>query len=404
MYAFAQNSDVCGGAMSKAQAAKIEKVYELALKTGTPVIGIYDSVGARVSQGVDMLQSYGKLLNLSGKLAGVVPQISVVLGPCEGTAALLASEADFVIQSEQGKFTVKTNGDGGSADDNMKHGVIAVKSPDESSALQTAKELVSMLPRNNLSDAFEIDIPAPVPSGDLISEFADGGSFIELNAYTGNQDIGKLYADLGDIFYFKEGDAKGACENYEKAIENKNDIPSIRYKIGYLKYNEKKYDEALASLMVGSEAAPSDTHMLLALANTLWNRSDFYAARGYYDKLLEIMEEKRQGYKIILPQIREDHGDFVDTYMKASNNLGATLSRIANMSGNSEMNGQAIVALQDSLRAWDALSRNQETMVRLDSSNLAEQNIKYITRPDSEYSPEIYTKIPMLMDGEEGLE
>ncbi|MBQ2207931.1 MAG: hypothetical protein II413_12100, partial [Treponema sp.] len=86
------------------------------------------------------------------------------------------------------------------------------------------------------------------------------------------------------------------------------------------------------------------------------------------------------------------------------NNLGATLSRIANMSGNSEMNGQAIVALQDSLRAWDALSRNQETMVRLDSSNLAEQNIKYITRPDSEYSPEIYTKIPMLMDGEEGLE
>lgn len=238
--------------------------------------------------------------------------------------------------------------------------------------------------------------------------YSDGIELFEsnkdLNAYTGNQDIGKLYADLGDIFYFKEGDAKGACENYEKAIENKNDIPSIRYKIGYLKYNEKKYDEALASLMVGSEAAPSDTHMLLALANTLWNRSDFYAARGYYDKLLEIMEEKRQGYKIILPQIREDHGDFVDTYMKASNNLGATLSRIANMSGNSEMNGQAIVALQDSLRAWDALSRNQETMVRLDSSNLAEQNIKYITRPDSEYSPEIYTKIPMLMDGEEGLE
>ena len=90
--------------------------------------------------------------------------------------------------------------------------------------------------------------------------------------------------------------------------------------------------------------------------------------------------------------------------MKASNNLGATLSRIANMTGNSEMNGEAIVALQDSLRAWDALSRNQKTMIRLDSSNLAEQNIKYITIPGSEFSPEIYTKIPMLMDGEEGLE
>jgi len=226
----------------------------------------------------------------------------------------------------------------------------------------------------------------------------------DLNAYTGNQDIGKLYADLGDIYYFKDGNADSAFENYKNAIENKNDIPSIRYKMGYIQYNKKNYQEALASLMVGSEAAPSDTHMLLALANTLWNRSDFYAARGYYDKLLDILEEKRQGYNIVLPQIREDHGDFVDTYMKAANNLGATLSRIANMTGNSEMNGLAIVALQDSLRAWDALSRNQKTMVRLDSSNLAEQNIKYITIPESEYSPEIYTKIPMLMDGEEGLE
>ncbi len=226
----------------------------------------------------------------------------------------------------------------------------------------------------------------------------------DLNAYIGNQDVGKLYADLGDIYYFKDGNADSAFENYKNAIENKNDIPSIRYKMGYIQYNKKNYQEALASLMVGSEAAPSDTHMLLALANTLWNRNDFYAARGYYDKLLEILEEKRQGYKIVLPQIREDHGDFVDTYMKASNNLGATLSRIANMTGNSEMNGQAIVALQDSLRAWDALSRNQKTMIRLDSSNLAEQNIKYITIPGSEFSPEIYTKIPMLMDGEEGLE
>lgn len=226
----------------------------------------------------------------------------------------------------------------------------------------------------------------------------------DLNAYIGNQDVGKLYADLGDIYYFKDGNADSAFENYKNAIENKNDIPSIRYKMGYIQYNKKNYQEALASLMVGSEAAPSDTHMLLALANTLWNRNDFYAARGYYDKLLEILEEKRQGYKIVLPQIREDHGDFVDTYMKASNNLGATLSRIANMTGNSEMNGEAIVALQDSLRAWDALSRNQKTMIRLDSSNLAEQNIKYITIPGSEFSPEIYTKIPMLMDGEEGLE
>ena len=179
-YAFAQNSDVCSGAMSKAQAAKLEKLYELALKTGAPVVGIYDSCGARVDEGVDMLQSYGKLLNLSGKLAGVVPQISVILGPCLGTAALLAAEADFVIQSEQGKFTVNTNGEGGSAEENMKHGAAAICAKDEFSALEAAKNLVSMLPRNNLSDAFEIDTADPVSCGDLITSFADGGSYIEL--------------------------------------------------------------------------------------------------------------------------------------------------------------------------------------------------------------------------------
>lgn len=106
----------------------------------------------------------------------------------------------------------------------------------------------------------------------------------------------------------------------------------------------------------------------------------------------------------MLPQIRDDHADIVDTYMKASNNLGVTLSRIASATGDSSLNAKSIVSLQESLRAWDAMTRNQTTMIRLDGSNLAEQNIKYITRPVSGYEPEIYTEIPRLLNGEEGLE
>lgn len=224
------------------------------------------------------------------------------------------------------------------------------------------------------------------------------------NKFATTENIGKLYADLGDIYYFKDGNMNAALENYMDSINNKNDTPSVRYRVGYIQYNNSKFAEALNSFRLGSEADPMDTHMLLALANTLSCRNDYHAASGYYEKLLSILDSKIQNYKIMLPQVRKDHGDIVDTYMKASNNLGVALSRIANISGSSEMNGKAIVALQDSLRAWDALSRNQETMVRLDSSNLAEQNIKYITIPNSEYEPEIYTKIPMLMDEEEGLE
>ncbi|MBP5158289.1 MAG: hypothetical protein ILP18_10525 [Treponema sp.] len=221
--------------------------------------------------------------------------------------------------------------------------------------------------------------------------------------FRGIENVGKLYADLADINYFTSGNMDVALDNYVKSINSDNDTPTIRYRIGYIQYTNRNYPEALMSFRLSSEGDPDDTHSLLALANTLSLRDDNYAAQGYYEKLLRILDAQRQVYGIMLPQVREDHGDIVDTYMKASNNLGVTLSRIAEMTGNSRYNAQAIVSLQDSLRAWDALSRNQETMVRLGGSNLAEQNIKYITEPKVKYSPEIYTDIPMVKSDEKGL-
>lgn len=191
VFAFAQNSDICSGAMSKAQAAKLKKLYELALKTGTPVVGIYDSIGARVDQGTELMTAYGELLNLSGKLAGIVPQISVILGPCEGTSALMAATADFVIMSEEGKFTINTNGEGGGALENKKHGAAAIVAKDEFAAIEAAKDLVTMLPSNNLSDTFGAGELPPADNGDIISAFTDGGSFIELyEGYAENSSVG----------------------------------------------------------------------------------------------------------------------------------------------------------------------------------------------------------------------
>lgn len=222
--------------------------------------------------------------------------------------------------------------------------------------------------------------------------------------FKGTESVGKLYADLGNIDYFISGKMDVALDNYVKSVNNENDTPSIRYRIGYIQYTNRNYPEALMSFRLSSEGDPDDTHSLLALANTLSLRDDNYAAQGYYEKLLRILDAQRQIYGIMLPQVREDHADIVDTYMKASNNLGVTLSRIAEMTGNSKYNAQSIVSLQDSLRAWDALARNQETMVRAGGSNLAEQNIKYITEPKLKFSPEIYTAIPMVKsDEEEGL-
>ena len=100
VYAFSQDSTVRNGAVGAAHANKIKKVYELAQKTGAPVVGIYDSNGAAVDEGLDALAAYGEMLLWTNNLSGVVPQVSVVAGACAGSAALIAASADFVVMSE----------------------------------------------------------------------------------------------------------------------------------------------------------------------------------------------------------------------------------------------------------------------------------------------------------------
>jgi hypothetical protein len=103
----------------------------------------------------------------------------------------------------------------------------------------------------------------------------------------------------------------------------------------------------------------------------------------------------------VFPQVREDHYDLVDMYMKAANNLGVVLYRQTLQSGGNDKNAQALTWLSESLRAWDALTRNPQTMVRMEGSNLAERNISYITYPDAPFTPELYTAIPRILVGEQ---
>lgn len=222
VFAFAQNSDICGGAMSKAQAAKLKKLYDMALKTGTPVVALYDSIGARVDEGIEMMTAYGEVLNYSSKLAGIVPQISVVLGPCIGSAALLAANADFIIMSEEGKLSINTNGKGGDAKENKEHGVSAVTAKDEFAALEAAKELIVMLPQNNLSDPYAAE-EIPVMAGeDIISTFTDGGSFVELfegYAEEATVGFGRIQGDTVGIIKTNGGTLdRKACDKCSKIV------------------------------------------------------------------------------------------------------------------------------------------------------------------------------------------
>lgn len=182
VYAFAQNSDICGGAMSKAQATKLKKVYDLALKTGVPVVGFYDSVGGRLTQTTDLLAGCGEVLNSSASLSGVVPQISVVLGTCLGTNALNAVSADVVIMSEKAQLSLDVTGENSDSAYNAENGISAITAKDTQDAISIAKELMLYLPSNNLNMAPQSFEEAPVEGGCgcIVSKLIDGNSGLKL--------------------------------------------------------------------------------------------------------------------------------------------------------------------------------------------------------------------------------
>ena len=187
VYAFAQNPDFCGGAMSKAQAAKLKKIYDLALKTGAPVVGFYNSKGGRLDEGNALLAGYGEVLNAASKLSGVVPQISVILGDCLGTSALNAASADFVIACKDSKLSLDTMGGDADAESNAKSGVACVIAQDEAEAVSKAKELVTYLPLNNIVEPYSFEAADPEPADCIGSKVVDAGSAF------------KLCKDFGDI-------------------------------------------------------------------------------------------------------------------------------------------------------------------------------------------------------------
>ena len=179
VFAFAQNVDVCGGAMSKAQAKKITKLYETALKVGAPVVGFYHSVGGRLEQKYELLSAYGEILKLSAQLSGIVPQISVVLGNCLGTSALIAAAADYIIMEKEAKLSVDTSGANSTAEDNLNQGNISFICEGMVECIDKVKSLLSYFPSNNLepAPAFET-VPAYEEPDKLPKYFADDSSLL----------------------------------------------------------------------------------------------------------------------------------------------------------------------------------------------------------------------------------
>lgn len=167
VYVFAQDFTVFGGSLSRANADKIVKIQELALKMGAPVIGLNDSGGARIQEGVESLAGYADIFYNNVISSGVIPQISAILGPCAGGAVYSPALTDFIFMVNEkshmfvtGPEVIKTvtHEDvtkeelGGAATHTSKSGVAHFNGNDEDQTLMMVRELLSFLPSNNLED------------------------------------------------------------------------------------------------------------------------------------------------------------------------------------------------------------------------------------------------------------
>jgi propionyl-CoA carboxylase beta chain len=164
VYVFSQDFSVFGGSLSGAHAAKICKLMDLALKNGAPVIGLNDSGGARIQEGVEALGGYAEIFWRNVQASGVIPQISVVMGPCAGGAVYSPAITDFIWMVEKTSFLFVTGPDviktvtheevtkddlGGAHVHAETSGVAHFVSSDDASALRGVRKLVSYLPLNN---------------------------------------------------------------------------------------------------------------------------------------------------------------------------------------------------------------------------------------------------------------
>jgi len=168
VFVSSQDFTVIGGSLGEAHARKITKVMDMAMKVGAPFISINDSGGARIEEGIDALSGYGEIFYRNTLASGVIPQISVIMGPCAGGAVYSPAITDFVFMVDKTSYMFITGPQviksvtgedvtfedlGGSEVHNAKSGVAHFRSSNEEECLKEIRRLISFLPDNNLTDA-----------------------------------------------------------------------------------------------------------------------------------------------------------------------------------------------------------------------------------------------------------
>ena len=217
VYVFSQDFTVFGGSLSRTNANKIIKIMDLALKMGAPVIGLNDSGGARIQEGVESLAGYADIFYRNVKSSGVIPQISAILGPCAGGAVYSPAITDFIMMVKETSYMFVTGPDviktvthedvtmedlGGAMTHNKKSGVAHFTAENDEQAMMMLRELMSFIPSNNMEEApvkpcsddltreepkldtvVPVDPNKPYDMKEIITSVIDNAHFLEVQPY-----------------------------------------------------------------------------------------------------------------------------------------------------------------------------------------------------------------------------
>ena len=254
VFVFAHDFTDFGGSLGEVFAEKVTKVMDKAVETGAPVIGLNDSAGARIQEGIDSLAGYAHIFHRNQKASGVVPQISVVMGPCAGGAVYSPAITDFVVMVQDTSHMFITGPDvietvtgedvgfdelGGATTHASESGVAQFTAADEEEALDDVRHLLSYLPQNNLEDPPRVDpwddperrdetlagvVPdapqKPYDMTDVVGRVVDEGSLFEVaGAFARNLVVG--FARL-------DGHAIGVVANQPRVNAGTLDIDASR--------------------------------------------------------------------------------------------------------------------------------------------------------------------------------
>ncbi|MBE1294972.1 MAG: methylmalonyl-CoA carboxyltransferase [Rhodobacteraceae bacterium] len=262
VYVFSQDFTVLGGSVSATHAQKICKIMDMAVQNGAPVIGINDSGGARIQEGVDSLAGYGEVFKRNVMASGVVPQISVIMGPCAGGAVYSPAMTDFIFMVKDSSYMFVTGPDvvktvtneqvsaeelGGAGTHTKKSSVADAAFENDVEALAEVRRLVDFLPLNNrekppvrpffddparIEDSLDTLIPenpnTPYDMKELIVKVADEGDFYEIQE--------EFAKNIITGFIRLEGQTVGVVANQPMVLAGCLDIDSSRKAARFVRF------------------------------------------------------------------------------------------------------------------------------------------------------------------------